>query len=163
MSSGPGRFEALLSHQGTLVHVDHSHRAPAPTGYWPMGWREEQKQEQRWMQDQGNWGQHTINVKAGEVRKVLDNLRWKTKQFDRIQVKGLAGKFSVQFTIDSVSDVRYALWETGNPNSLVVGVNYYWGEDQDEASLYAPNAILKPVLEEAALRLLALPPPKYGQ
>ena len=85
--SGPGRFEALLSHQGTLVHVDHSHRAPAPTGYWwPMGWREEQKQEQRWMQDQGNWGQHTINVKAGEVRKVLDNLRWKTKQFDRIQV-----------------------------------------------------------------------------
>lgn len=25
----PGRFEALLSHQGPLVHVDHSYRAPA--------------------------------------------------------------------------------------------------------------------------------------
>ena len=25
----PGRFETLLSHQGPLVHVDHSHRAPA--------------------------------------------------------------------------------------------------------------------------------------
>ena len=32
MLLGPGRFEALLSHQGPLVHVDHSHRAPAPTG-----------------------------------------------------------------------------------------------------------------------------------
>ncbi len=28
--SDSGRFEALLSHQGPLVHVDHSHRAPAP-------------------------------------------------------------------------------------------------------------------------------------
>lgn len=34
MLLGPGRFEALLSHQGPLVHVDHSHRAPAPTGEW---------------------------------------------------------------------------------------------------------------------------------
>ena len=30
--SDSGRFEALLSHQGPLLHVDHSHRAPAPTG-----------------------------------------------------------------------------------------------------------------------------------
>jgi len=30
--SDSGRFESLLSHQGPLVHVDHSHRAPAPTG-----------------------------------------------------------------------------------------------------------------------------------
>ena len=36
--SGPGRFEALLSHQGPLVHVDHSHRAPAPTGEWCFPW-----------------------------------------------------------------------------------------------------------------------------
>ena len=28
--SDSGRFEALLSHQGPLLHVDHSHRAPAP-------------------------------------------------------------------------------------------------------------------------------------
>ena len=28
--SDSGRFEALLSHQGPLVHVDHSFRAPAP-------------------------------------------------------------------------------------------------------------------------------------
>ena len=44
------RFEALLAHQGPLVHVDHSHRAPAPTGedceWWDLACKERQKNKE---------------------------------------------------------------------------------------------------------------------
>ena len=52
---GPGRFEALLSHQGPLVHADHSHRAPAPTGddcrWWDSACKEHQAEEKRKAQE----------------------------------------------------------------------------------------------------------------
>ena len=47
MLLGPGRFEALLSHQGPLVHVDHSHRAPAPTGEWCLPWDADCQERER--------------------------------------------------------------------------------------------------------------------
>ena len=173
--SGPGRFEALLSHRGPLVHVDHSHRAPAPTGFWPIdprGWFEEKKEQpkeqpkkQPWMQKQGWEGTHKISVTAGQVRRVVaQHISWMAN-FREIQVEGDERKYSVQFVIDDALNVRYVLWETGKGDtrdpSSYVGEDYYWTQDQDEQYLYAPNAGLKPVLEEAAKRLLALPVKTY--
>ena len=47
MSSDPGRFEALLSHQGPLVHVDHFNRAPVRTAndcaWWDSACKERQE------------------------------------------------------------------------------------------------------------------------
>ena len=164
--SGPGRFEALLAHQGPLVHVDHSHRAPAPTGYWwmdPRGWFEEK--ERPWMQEQRWKGTHKISVTAGQVRQVVAQYISRMVKFRNIQVEGDERKYSVQFFIDDALDVRYALWETGkgDPNDpgSYVGDDYYWTMEKNGEYLYAPNAELKPVLEEAAQKLLALPVKRY--
>ena len=75
--SGPGRFEALLSYQGPLVHVDHSHRAPAPTAGegdparfnlkdWLEGTADKelprQKEEQRRLDKKDReWKQHYVD------------------------------------------------------------------------------------------------------
>jgi len=171
MSSGPGRFEALLSHQGPLVHVDHSHRAPAPTAE-DCGWldfpcweREAEKQRElqrrvrkRGWQEQGKRGTHTISVKAGQVRKVLEQRSTKQEYAYWIEQPDSEVKVHVKFAIDKNENVWYTIWESGNYNSPFVGDNYRWSKNQNDEYLYAPNEKLKQVLETAAQKLLEMPP-----
>ena len=165
MSSGSGRFEALLSHQGPLVHVDHSHRAPAPTAedcaWWNLScWeREAEKLRERGWHEQGKRGTHTISVKAGQVRKILEQRSPKQAYAEWIEQPDSNVKVHVKFSIDKNDNVWYTIWESGNSyNSPFVGDNYRWSKKQDDEYLYAPNEKLKQVLEAAAQKLLEMPP-----
>ena len=167
MSSDPGRFEALLSHQGPLVHVDHFNRAPAPTAndcaWWDSACREREAEKQRrvvkrgW-QEQGKRGTHTISVTAGQVRKVLEQRSTKQEYAYWIEQPGSADNVHVKFAIDKNENVWYTIWESGNYNSPFVGDNYRWSKNQNDEYLYAPNEKLKQVLETAAQKLLEMPP-----
>ena len=140
MLLGPGRFEALLSHQGSLVHVDHSHRAPAPTGYWgidPRGWLE-------------------LNVTAGQVREAVSKL--KNKRFLTRGIPADGRVFHVQFSIDQRDvggqKVHVIVWERDHKDKHTAEA---FTPAQDNMRLLAPEPSLKPVLKKAVDMLFEAP------
>ena len=76
------RFRALLSHQGPLVHVDHSHRAPAPTGddcmWWDVPCLLSQAEEKRKAQESAE-----LEKRKAQERAELDELlkTWTFRHF----------------------------------------------------------------------------------
>ena len=187
MSFGPGRFEALLAHQGPLVHVDHSHRAPAPTGedchildflcQRRQALAEEKERRARdeardkirarifemGLAEEGAPGTHWIPVKAGAVRKFLETRRYKQQKVQYIKDHPLKPfyTFDVKFLIDEDSNVRYIILPSGYSlfdEGVNAGGQYQWSKEQDEQYLYAPNEKLKYVLETAANKLFEMPP-----
>ena len=167
------RFRALLAHQGPLVHVDHSHRAPAPTGDDCMWWdvpcllsqaeerrlRQAEELRERGWHEQGKRGTHTISVKAGQVRKLLEQRSPKQAYAEYIEQPDTNVMVHVKFSIDKNGNVWYTIFESGNGyKGPFVGDNYRWSEKQDEEYLYAPNEKLQQVLEKAARKLLGMPP-----
>jgi len=144
------RFRALLSHQGPLVHVDHSHRAPAPTGedYWafdPRGWIENVELQRR-----------ELNVTAGQVRKTLSKLNNKRFLTEVIRADGRV--FIVQFSIDQRIEggrkVHVYMWERGRKDKPFKEAFF---PVQDNMRLLAPEPSLKPVLQKAVDMLSEAP------
>lgn len=154
-----GRFRALLSHQGPLVHVDHSHRAPAPTGYWgidprgwgidPRGWEEKAKEEWKWWRLE-------LDVTAGQVREAVSKL--KNKRFLTEGIRADGRVFHVQFGIDTRDvggqKVHVIVWERGHENERTAEA---FTPVQDNMRLYAPDLSLKPVLKKAVDMLFEAP------
>ena len=93
------RFEALLAHQGPLVHVDHSHRAPAPTGAGCRWYEDTESCEKRKAEERTelyellkDW---TFNDFYITLKKLIPSkiefgrfsVSWqKTKDYDRINI-----------------------------------------------------------------------------
>ena len=168
------RFEALLAHQGPLVHVDHSHRAPAPTGedcgFWDFAcWKRQAVVRDRirdrivtmGLAEEGEPWTHTISVRAGAVREFL-----KTRPYKAEKVRWISDdprqpvyKFDVKFLIDDESNVRYIILPSGYSafdDGVSAGGAYKWSEDQDNEYLYAPNEKLRYVLQTAANKLFEM-------
>ena len=144
------RFQALLSHQGPLVHVDHSHRAPAPTDedYWgidPRGWIEN---VELWRRE--------LNVTAGQVREAVSKL--KNKRFLTEEIPADGRVFHVQFSIDTRIEggrkVHVIMWERGHEDERTAEA---FTPAQDHMRLHAPELSLKPVLEKAVDMLFEAP------
>ena len=131
------RFQALLSHQGALVHVDHSHRAPAPTGEW-WAWRLE------------------VDVTAGQVREAVSKL--KNKRFLTRGIRADGRVFHVQFSIDTRIEggnkVHVYVWERDRKDKYTAEAFY---PRDDHVRLLAPEPSLKPVLKKAFAMLLEAP------
>jgi len=143
------RFQALLSHQGPLVHVDHSHRAPAPTdeGYsWidPRGWQEN---VELWRRE--------LNVTAGQVRETVSKL--KNKRFLTEVIRADGRVFHVQFSIADKWGgwkVHVIMWEGDHKDEHTAEA---FTPAQDNMRLLAPELSLKPVLQKAVDMLFEAP------
>ena len=144
------RFQALLSHQGPLVHVDHSHRAPAPTDedYWgidPRGWIEN---VELWRRE--------LNVTAGQVREAVSKLKNKRFLTKGIQADGRV--FHVQFSLDlrdvGGQKVHVIVWQRDHEDERTAEA---FTPAQDHMRLLAPEPSLKPVLQKAVDMLFEAP------